>query len=214
MTTTLSVRDAVAASLREAPIVGVVRTATIDEAERQARTLIAGGVTLIEITFSVPGATELVRNLLHQYPGDKAPWIGMGTVTNRARADEAVAAGARFLVSPNCSEDVAAVAREHDLFLFLGAVTPTEIVRARELGADVVKVYPLPPIGGPAYLKVVRLPLADIPMLAGGGFPVSEIPAYRAAGACAFGMAAPLLGAVADIPQALRLARGESGESA
>ena len=64
MTTTLSVRDAVAASLREAPIVGVVRTATIDEAERQARTLIAGGVTLIEITFSVPGATDLVRNLL------------------------------------------------------------------------------------------------------------------------------------------------------
>ncbi len=206
MTITLSVREAVAASLRAAPIVGVVRTPSIDEAERQARALIAGGVTLIEITFSVPGATQLVRNLLHQYTGDKAPWIGMGTVTTRARAEEAVAAGSRFLVSPNCSEDVAAIAREHDLFLLLGALTPTEIVRARDLGADVVKVYPLPPVGGPGYLRVVRLPLADIPMLAGGGFPVDEIPAYRAAGAVAFGMAAPLL---SDIPRALRLARGD-----
>jgi 2-dehydro-3-deoxyphosphogluconate aldolase/(4S)-4-hydroxy-2-oxoglutarate aldolase len=211
MTTTLSVRDAVARSLREAPIVGVVRTSTIDEAERQARTLIAGGVTMIEITFSVPGATQLVRNLLHQYPGDRAPWIGMGTVTTRARAQEAVAAGSTFLISPNTSEDVAAVAREHDLFLMLGALTPTEIVRARELGSDVVKVYPLPPVGGTSYLKVVRGPLADIPMLAGGGFPVSEIPAYRAAGACAFGMAAPLLGTAEEIPHALRLARGEAG---
>lgn len=210
MTTTLSVREAVNTSLREAPIVGIVRTSTIDDAERQARALIAGGVRLIEITFSVPGATQLVRNLLHQYPGDRAPWIGMGTVTNRARAEEAVAAGSTFLISPNTSEDVAAVAREHDLFLMLGALTATEIVRARELGADVVKVYPLPPVGGTAYLKVIRGPLADIPMLAGGGFPVDEIPAYRAAGACAFGMAAPLLGAPADMARALRLARGEA----
>ncbi|MEO8503790.1 MAG: bifunctional 4-hydroxy-2-oxoglutarate aldolase/2-dehydro-3-deoxy-phosphogluconate aldolase [Acidobacteriota bacterium] len=208
MIATLAVRESVASSLRAAPILGVVRTASIDEAERQARTLIAGGVQLVEITFSVPGATQLVRNLLHQYPGASsagAPWIGMGTVTTRARAEDAVAAGARFLVSPNCSEDVAAVAREHDVFLVLGALTPTEIVRARELGADLVKVYPLPPVGGPSYLSVIRQPLADIPMLAAGGFPVSEIPAYRAAGASAFGMAATLLG---DIPLALRLARG------
>lgn len=211
MIATVSVREAVASSLRQAPILGVVRTPSIDEAERQARGLIAGGVKLVEVTFSVPGATQLVRNLLHQYPGDPsqpgqgAPWIGMGTVTTRARAEEAVAAGARFLVSPNCSEDVAAVAREHDVFLVLGALTPTEIVRARELGADLVKVYPLPAVGGPAYLSVVRQPLADIPMLAAGGFGVADIPAYRAAGAIAFGLAASLLG---DIPRALRLANG------
>jgi 2-dehydro-3-deoxyphosphogluconate aldolase/(4S)-4-hydroxy-2-oxoglutarate aldolase len=118
----------------------------------------------------------------------------MGTVTGRERAQQALAAGAEFLVSPNVDASVARVAREAGLFLVLGALTPTEIVAARDLGADLVKVYPLPPVGGPAYLKVVRGPLGDIPMLAAGGFGVEEIPAYREAGAVAFGMAAPLLG--------------------
>jgi 2-dehydro-3-deoxyphosphogluconate aldolase/(4S)-4-hydroxy-2-oxoglutarate aldolase len=194
MATTLQIRDSVALSVRRAPIVGVVRTASRDEAAMQARTLAACGVELVEITFTVPGASGLVRELLAARPSEGPPWFGMGTVTTAARAREAIAAGAEFLVTPNVSAEVAREARNAGTFLVMGALTPTEIVAAVELGADLVKVYPLPPVGGPAYLSVIRGPLGDVPMLAAGGFGVEEIPAYQKAGAVAFGLAAPLLG--------------------
>ncbi len=173
----------------------------------------AGGLELIEVTFTVPGAERLVSELLEQRGGQGPPFIGMGTVTTRERAERAAAAGAEFLVSPNTSEDVAEISRDNDLFLVLGALSATEIVRAQELGADIVKVFPLPPVGGPAYLRAVRQPLGDIPMLASGGFAVDEIPDYRAAGASAFGIGAPLLGeddesTQATIARAIELARG------
>jgi 2-dehydro-3-deoxyphosphogluconate aldolase/(4S)-4-hydroxy-2-oxoglutarate aldolase len=205
-------------SVRRAPIVGVVRTASRDEAAAQARTLAACGVELIEITFTVPGASGLVRELLAGRTAEGPPWFGMGTVTTAARAREAVAAGAEFLVTPNVSAEVAREARDSGTFLVMGALTPTEIVAAVELGADLVKVYPLPPVGGPAYLSVIRGPLGDVPMLAAGGFGVEEIPAYQKVGAIAFGLAAPLLGvgpagsdeaeARRRIARALQLAQG------
>jgi 2-dehydro-3-deoxyphosphogluconate aldolase/(4S)-4-hydroxy-2-oxoglutarate aldolase len=102
----------------------------------------------------------------------------------------------------------------------MGALTPTEIVAAHELGADLIKVFPLPPVGGPTYLSVIRGPLGDIPMQAAGGFGVEEIPAYAKAGAIAFGLGAPLLGVGSDeglarqrIARALALARGEEAGS-
>jgi 2-dehydro-3-deoxyphosphogluconate aldolase/(4S)-4-hydroxy-2-oxoglutarate aldolase len=215
MATTLQIRDSVALSMRRAPIIGVVRTASRDEAAAQARSLAACGVELVEITFTVPGASGLVRELLAGRASEGPPWLGMGTVTTAARAREAIEAGAEFLVTPNVSADVAREARNAGTFLVLGALTPTEIVSAVELGADLVKVYPLPPVGGPAYLSVIRGPLGDVPMLAAGGFGVEEIPAYRKVGAIAFGLAAPLLGVGPDeaearrrIERALALARG------
>jgi 2-dehydro-3-deoxyphosphogluconate aldolase/(4S)-4-hydroxy-2-oxoglutarate aldolase len=118
-------------------------------------------------------------------------------------------------VSPNADPGVAAVATAAGRYLIAGALTCTEIVAARDMGADLVKVYPLPPVGGPAYLATVRQPLGDIPMLAAGGFGVEEIPAYRAAGAVAFGIGQPLIGAGGDeargrMARALTLARGEA----
>ena len=90
----------------------------------------------------------------------------------------------------------------------MGGLTPTELVTAHELGADLLKVYPLPPVGGPAYLSVVRQPLGDLaPMLAGGGFGIEEIPAYRAAGAVAFGIGAPLLAPTTQALPATSVAR-------
>jgi 2-dehydro-3-deoxyphosphogluconate aldolase/(4S)-4-hydroxy-2-oxoglutarate aldolase len=225
MATTLQIRDSVALSVRRAPVIGVVRTPSREEAAAQARALAAAGVEMVEITFTVPGAAGLLRELLAERNAgaggtgraEGPPWFGMGTVTTAARAGEAVAAGAEFLVTPNVSADVAREARRAGLFLVMGALTATEIVHAAELGADLVKVYPLPPVGGPAYLSVIRGPLGDIPMLAAGGFGIEEIPAYAKAGAVAFGLAAPLLGAGAgkdaaatrrDVERALALARG------
>lgn len=208
-------RSSVASSLEAAPIVGVVRTERANRAAEIAETFLAGGLELVEITFTVPDAPELVERLRRERGGPGPPWIGMGTVTSGERAERAIAVDSEFVVSPNTSPEVAATARRAGRFLIVGALTPTEIVRARELGADLVKVYPLPPVGGPGYLRVVRGPLGDIPMLAAGGFGVEEIPAYREAGATAFGIGDPLLGDdEADsrrrIDRALALARGES----
>jgi 2-dehydro-3-deoxyphosphogluconate aldolase/(4S)-4-hydroxy-2-oxoglutarate aldolase len=210
-----SLRAAVAASLRRSPLTAVVRTRDRAEAARQAREFAAAGLELVEITFTVPDATGLVRELVAERgaAGERGPWIGMGTVTTRARAEAALAAGAEFLITPNVAPEVAARARAAGLFLVVGALTPTEIVAAHELGADLIKVYPLPPVGGAHYLEIVRQPLGDLaPMLAGGGFGIEEIPAYRAAGAVAFGIGAPLLGATAEetrarVARALELAR-------
>lgn len=212
--------ERVSASVARAPIIAVVRHKDRAEAARQARIFARHHLEMIEVTFTVPGATALVRELLAERPAGGPPWIGMGTVTTRERAEAAVAAGAEFIVSPNTSAEVARVAKAAGLYLVLGALTPTEIVTAHELGADLIKVYPLPPVGGPAYLSVVRQPLGDVgPMLAGGGFDIDEIPAYRAAGAVAFGIGAPLLGAdeaasAARIARALELARGRQGGAA
>jgi len=195
MTTTVELRPQVALSLRRAPVIGVVRTGSFEEAARQARLFAESGIELVEITFTVPDATRLVRDLLDKREASGPPWFGMGTVTTAERARQAVTAGAEFLVSPNVSSEVARIARGAGLFLVLGALTPTEVVAAHELGADIVKVYPLPPVGGPSYLSVLRQPLGDIPMLAAGGFGVEDINDYARAGAVAFGMGAPLLGA-------------------
>jgi 2-dehydro-3-deoxyphosphogluconate aldolase/(4S)-4-hydroxy-2-oxoglutarate aldolase len=215
MTTTVDLRTQVANSLRLAPIIGVVRTSSAAEAERQALLLADAGIELIEITFTVPGATTLVRQLLAERDarGGGPPWFGMGTVTTAARIDAALAAGAEFIVSPNVSAAVAEPARRAGRFLVLGALTPSEIVAAQELGCDLVKVYPLPPVGGAAYLSVVRQPLGDVPMLAAGGFGIDDIPAYREAGALAFGIGFPLLaGAAAADPAAT--APDSAGETA
>ena len=212
--------ERVSASVARAPIIAVVRHKDRAEAARQARLFARHHLEMVEVTFTVPGATALVRELLAERPAGGPPWIGMGTVTTRERAEAAVAAGAEFIVSPNTSAEVARVAKAAGLYLVLGALTPTEIVTAHELGADLIKVYPLPPVGGPAYLSVVRQPLGDVgPMLAGGGFDIDEIPAYRAAGAVAFGIGAPLVGAdeaasAARIARALELARGRQGGAA
>ncbi|MGB5162423.1 MAG: 2-dehydro-3-deoxyphosphogluconate aldolase [Thermoanaerobaculia bacterium] len=208
------IRRLVATSLAAAPVVGVVRTSSRDEALRQAGLFMANGIELIEVTFTVPDAPDLVRELIAGRSTTGPPWIGMGTVTDLSRAEAAVEAGAEFLVSPNVSSVVTAVARRAGLYLVLGALTCTEIVEARDLGADIVKVYPLPPVGGPAYLATIRGPLDDIPMLAAGGFSVDEIPDYRVAGASAFGIGAPLLGDDEEgtrqrIAHALRLAKGQ-----
>lgn len=188
-----STREGVAASVGSAPVIGVVRTSAPEEAEALARGLIAAGIELIEVTFTVPGAAELVRRLLRERGASGPPWIGMGTVTGEERVRRALAAGAEFIVSPNAAAAVAGPVRAAGAYFVCGALTPTEIVAAAELGADLVKVYPLPPVGGAAYLATVRQPLGDIPMLAAGGFGVEEIPSYREAGAIAFGMAAPAL---------------------
>jgi len=210
-----TLRERVAEGVRRSPIVAVVRHRDRAEAARQARAFIAGGLELVEVTFTVPDAPGLLRELIAERLGSGGPpFLGMGTVTTPERARAALAAGAEFVVTPNVDAEVAALVREAGVFLVVGALTPSELVAADGLGADLIKVYPLPPVGGPRYLEVVRQPLGDLaPMVAAGGLDLEEIPAYRAAGAVAFNFGAPLLGATpaesaGRIARALALARG------
>lgn len=191
---TLELHAAVARALSAKPIVAVVRAHDYDTAWEQAQGFLEGGLDLIEVTFSVPDAPRLTRALLDQRAGAGPPFIGMGTVTTPERARLAVQAGTEFVVTPNVAPEVAEISRDQGLYLILGALTCSEIVEAHRLGADLVKVYPLPPVGGARYLETVRQPLSDLPMLAGGGFGIEEIPDYRRAGAIAFGIGPPLLG--------------------
>lgn len=207
-------KSEIALSLARSPVIGVVRTSSTEEAARIAGEFLDSGLELVEITFTVPDAPRMVAGLRLARGSSGPPWIGLGTVTTEDRALAAVAARADFLVTPGVVPAVAQIARESDTYLLLGALTPTEILNAREEGADLVKVYPLPAMGGASYLKTIRGPLGDIPMLAAGGFGIDEIPAYRAAGAVAFGMGPPLVGtSPADtrerVQLALALARGE-----
>lgn len=209
-------RAAVAESFASAPVVGVVRTTDRAEAGRIARAFIEGGLELVEITFTVPDAPDLVRELQAERGAAGPPWIGMGTVTTAARAREALEAGTEFVVTPNASRPVAEVVRDAGVFLVMGGLTPTEIAEAYAAGADLVKVFPVPYAGGPDYLATVRGPLGDVPMLVSGGFGPEEIPAYREAGASAYGIGGPLLGPDAEetrrrIRLALDLARGARG---
>ncbi len=221
-TSTVAVKPAVADSFARAPVVGVVRTHSRDEAAATARAFLDAGLELVEVTFTVPGAPELVEELRGERGGPGPPWIGMGTVTTAARARRALDAGAEFVVTPNTSRAVAELVREAGVFLVVGALTPTEIAGAHAAGADLVKVFPVPHVGGPDYLSAVRGPLGDVPMLASGGFGVEEIPAYREAGAVGFGIGAPLLGSTLEetrekVRRALELAGprdpGSAGEA-
>lgn len=188
------VRGGVSASVAAAPIFGVVRTDTQQEALRQARIFRDAGIELVEITFTVPGALEVVKTLLGERDDNGPPWVGMGTVTTPERARQGLEAGAEFLITPNVNAAVACTVLEAKVFLVIGALTPSEVLAAAELGPNLVKAYPLPPVGGARYLATLRLPLPDIPILASGGFGPEEIPDYRSAGAVAFGLGEQLLG--------------------
>ena len=138
MSTAPDVHRHVETSFRDAPVVGVVRTGDRREALAQARSFEDGGLELIEITFTVPGAPDLVRQLLSERSGGGPPWIGMGSATTPERAEEALAAGAEFIVTPNVDPEVARRVKDAGVFLVIGALTPSEIVAAHRAGLSCV----------------------------------------------------------------------------
>ena len=172
------------ARIHELGLFAVLRGPSRDLALKMVDALVAGGVYGIEITFSTPEAADVVGVLEKRY-GDLI-LLGMGTLTCPAHAVEAQAAGARFVVSPHCEAELASAMAATGLAVMIGALTPTEIVRARRLGADVVKIFP-GSLGGPAYLRSLRGPFPDIPMMPTGGVSVDSVGEWFAAGAFALG---------------------------
>jgi 2-dehydro-3-deoxyphosphogluconate aldolase/(4S)-4-hydroxy-2-oxoglutarate aldolase len=175
-------------------LVAVVRTATAEQAGRAARLMAAAGVRLIEITLTVPDAYALIEQLSRDDAlAERGAVIGAGTVLSGAQAEDALLAGARFLVSPCLVPEMIAAARSRDAMSMPGTLTPTEMLAAANAGADFIKIYPIATVGGPDYVTNVRRALTHLPLVATGNIELTEIPAYLRAGVAGFGIGGPLI---------------------
>lgn len=168
----------------ELGVVLVVRCETEDQAVNGISAVIAGGIRAVEITFTVPGAPGVIRRVGHDL-GD-AVLLGAGTVLTAEEAEDAVDAGARYLIAPNTDEKVIGAAKRLGVPIIPGAFTPTEVVRAWDLGADAVKIFPAS-LGGPAYIRALRAPLPHIPLVPTGGVDERTVGEFFRAGAFAVG---------------------------
>jgi 2-dehydro-3-deoxyphosphogluconate aldolase/(4S)-4-hydroxy-2-oxoglutarate aldolase len=178
--------------LAAVPIVAILRAGDAGRFLEVGRVLYEGGVRAIEVTLTSEGALEAFGRLKGELAGDAL--LGVGTVRSVGDAELAVEAGAAYLVAPDLRADVVAWAAARDLPVVPGALTPTEVAAAWAAGATAVKVFPVSAVGGPAYLKAVRAPLPEVPLVPTGGVGIDDIGAYLDAGAVAVGIGSPLLG--------------------
>jgi 2-dehydro-3-deoxyphosphogluconate aldolase/(4S)-4-hydroxy-2-oxoglutarate aldolase len=152
------------------------------------------GVRLVEITLTVPDAFEIIEELaLDDVFAARGSIVGAGTVLSGAQAEQALSAGARFLVSAILVPEMIEAARARDAMSMPGTMTPTEMVKAAELGADFIKVFPVSAIGGPDFIANVRRALIHLPLVATGNIDLEEIPEYFRAGVVGFGVGGPLV---------------------
>jgi 2-dehydro-3-deoxyphosphogluconate aldolase/(4S)-4-hydroxy-2-oxoglutarate aldolase len=173
----------------ETGIVPVIRAANSDEASRAVEAVCAGGISIVEITMTVPDAPRLLREVAR---ANCDFLIGAGTVLNAKQAEICIDAGARFLVSPGLSPEVIRTASKHGVLAIPGAFTPTEVMVAKELGVDVIKIFPCGSGGGPSHIKALRAPFPDCRFIPTGGVTLKNAEEYFAAGAFALGIGAEL----------------------
>src|SRR3954447_2060746 len=177
----MSLRNALLEKARLEQIIGVVREDHAEIGEAVTDAYARNGVRLIEITLTTPEAFDLIAKLAARY-ADIGVVVAAGTVRSTNDAALARRAGAQILVSPHTDYRVIEYANENDLLSVAGASTPTEIIRAWEAGADIVKVYPAQHLGGPDYTRTTRGPTRDVLMLAGGPVPLDIIEPYLDSG--------------------------------
>lgn len=166
-------------NLKQSQLMVAVRTGTPEEAHHAAAACVEGGIRFIEITFSVPGAAEVIRQLSR----DERVAVGAGTILSVDDARIAMKAGASYIVSPGFDEDVVKFTKKEGLVSIPGACTPTEIYRAHKAGGDVIKLFPFVEIGGLDFLKAVRGPLPFVRYMLCGGANMDNISKYLAADA-------------------------------
>lgn len=153
--------------------------------------LVAGGIGCVEITMTVPGAIEVIRELAASMC-DRV-LIGAGTVLDAQTAAKCVDAGAQFLVSPGFDSRTVAWAIEHNVLMAAGALTPTEVITAWNAGSDFVKVFPCANVGGAKYIKALRGPLPHVPLIPTGGVNLDTAADFLKAGCAALGVGGELV---------------------
>ncbi len=177
--------------LEDAGIIPVLRARSAKEAMGLVEAMYAGGITVVEVTMTVPGAIDVLRELKSSY-GSKL-LLGSGTVTDAAECVATIEAGAEFVVSPSLHLDVVQATKARDKVSLPGALTPTEVITAWRAGADFVKVFPCSAMGGASYLKSLKAPFPFLRLVPTGGVTVETAASFLAAGAAALGVGADLV---------------------
>jgi 2-dehydro-3-deoxyphosphogluconate aldolase/(4S)-4-hydroxy-2-oxoglutarate aldolase len=183
-------RPEIISRLTDPGIIAVVRTNQAEQIPPICEALLAGGVAVIEITFTVPNALNAIRDACHRY-GSKA-LIGAGTILNAPACRAAIDAGAEFVVSPITKPEIIEAAHAADKPVMLGAYTPTEAQTAHEAGADFIKIFPADKLG-PAYIKALRAPLPHLKIVPTGGVDLTTAADFLKAGCAALGVGGSLL---------------------
>ncbi len=179
----------------ELGLVPVLRASSSEEAIKIADAILAGGINILEVTMTVPGAIRVIEQLANHH-GDKL-LLGAGTVLDAETARNCLLAGAQFIVSPALDLRTIELCRRYSVPIMPGALTPTEILTAWQAGADVVKIFPCSALGGAKYLKALQGPLPQIQMIPTGGVSLSTAEEFLAAGAFALGVGSDLADAKA-----------------
>jgi 2-dehydro-3-deoxyphosphogluconate aldolase / (4S)-4-hydroxy-2-oxoglutarate aldolase len=171
------------AKVREVGLIPIVRTPSSEDAVRAAEAILAAGIGIAEITMTVPDALRVLERVAKNF-GDKV-LLGAGTVLDAKSCEAAIAAGAEFIVTPSLQFDVIETAKRLGKPCFPGALTPTEVLAAWRAGADMVKIFPCGPVGGPQYIKALKGPFPHIDYLPTGGVTLETTPHYIRVGAAA-----------------------------
>jgi len=175
----------------EIGIVPVVRASSAGEARVAADAVCQGGIPIVEITMTVPGAVDVIRELVKNCSSDVL--IGAGTVLNPEAARRCLDAGAQFLASPGLNLKTVELAVREGKLIMAGALTPTEVITAWDAGADLVKIFPCGQVGGAKYIKALRGPLPQIPLVPTGGVNLNTAAEFIEAGAVALGIGGELV---------------------
>ena|SRR5678815_305747 len=184
-------KNEVIKQIRDIGIIPVVRASSADEAMRAIDAIREGGVSVLEITMTVPGAVNAIAQVAARY-GDEVI-VGAGTVLDAETARACILSGAQFVVSPSLNLETIACCRRYGVAVLPGALTPTEVVTAWTAGADFVKVFPAGSLGGASYIKSLKAPLPQIEMVPTGGVSLKTAADFIKAGSSALGVGADLV---------------------
>ena len=177
--------------LERAGLMPVLRARNAAQAHAVVQAMIAGGVTVVEVTMTVPGAIELLAELKREYGGQLL--LGSGTVTTGDQAAATIDAGAEFVVSPSLHPEVIAATKARNKLSIPGALTPTEAITAWNAGADYVKIFPCSAVGGASYLKALLAPFPHLKLIPTGGVTLQTAESFLRAGARALGVGSDLV---------------------
>ena len=181
--------------VRDVGIIPVVRAASASQALLAAEAVRAGGIPIVEITMTVPGAVDVIRELVRK--ASAGVLVGAGTVLDGDSARRCLDAGAEFLVSPGLDLETVKLAGDEGILMIAGALSPTEVITAWKAGSDLVKIFPCGNVGGPKYIKALKGPLPQVPLVPTGGVSLETAAEFIRAGAAALGIGGELVSAAA-----------------
>jgi 2-dehydro-3-deoxyphosphogluconate aldolase/(4S)-4-hydroxy-2-oxoglutarate aldolase len=181
--------------IREIGIIPVVRASSAREAIMAVEAVTAGGVPIAELTMTVPGAIGVIADLVRTMGKDTI--VGAGTVLDAEAAQRCLDAGAEFIVSPGLDLETVRLVKGQDKLVMAGALTPTEVITAWKAGSDFVKIFPCGNLGGPKYIRALKGPLPQVPMVPTGGVTLETAADFIRAGADALGIGGELVSSAA-----------------